>query len=70
MCCQYNMLNFWCLLTSIITYNSSFRTSIRTIQKPLKLDTKEFENRLKIAILKNATLELGEDIGNQIKNRS
>ncbi len=35
----------------------------RTIQKPLKFDTKEFENRLKIAILKNATLELGEDIG-------
>ena len=41
----------------------------RTIQKPLKFDTKEFENRLKIAILKNATLELGVSIGKQKKNR-
>lgn len=47
----------------------AFRTFIKTIQKPLKFDTKEFENKLKIAILKNITFELGVIIRNQTKNR-
>ena len=42
----------------------------RTIQKPLKFDTKEFENRLKIAIFEIDSFELSEDIGKQTKNRS
>ena len=54
----------------MLIYNSSFRTCSRTIQKPLKLDTKEFENGLKIALLKNKTLELGISIEKQKKNRS
>ena len=45
-------------------FNTTFQTFIKTMQKSLKFDTKEFETMPKTAPFKNTTLELCVSIVN------